>query len=97
MSVDGNWKVVVHSPMGARDFELAVKSNGGTFTGHSKGAMGESDVAGQVSGEVLTWSAKITNPMPLDLDFNVTVSGDELNGTVKLGALGDAKVTGNRQ
>lgn len=97
MSADGNWKVVVQSPMGAREFDLSIKTNGAVFTGHSKGAMGESDIEGQVNGDVLTWRSKITNPIPLDLSFTVTVSGDHLNGVVKLGVLGEAKVTGVRQ
>lgn len=96
MSADGKWNVVVHSPMGVREFELTVKTNGEVFSGHSKGALGENAVEGKVEGEVLSWKANITEPMPVVLDFSVSFSGDEVSGTVKLGAFGNAKVTGAR-
>ena len=95
-SADGNWKIVVHSPMGAREIDFAVKTHGDTFTARAVGDMGENDVEGQVNGDVLTWKASITNPVALDLEFEVAVKGDEMEGTVGLGSFGSAKVTGQR-
>jgi hypothetical protein len=34
--------------------------------------------------------------MSMTLEFTATVSGDEINGTVKLGAFGDATFSGTR-
>lgn len=96
MSVDGNWKITVHTPMGPREAELTVKADGDRFTGRLSGSVGENDIEGQLADSVLTWKSKITNPMPLDLDFSVTVEGDDLAGTVRLGLLGNADVTGKR-
>jgi hypothetical protein len=94
MSADGNWKVTINSPMGAQTVDVTITTNGDTFTGTTKGAMGEQAVDGKVSGDTLTWSAAITQPMTLE--FSATVSGDTMSGTVKLGAFGSAPLSGVR-
>ena len=33
MAVDGTWKLVVNTPMGAQESTLVVQSSGGTLTG----------------------------------------------------------------
>lgn len=96
MSADGNWKITINSPMGAQTVDASIKTNGDTFTGTTKGAMGEQAIEGKVAGDKLTWSASITSPMPMTLEFEATVSGDSLSGNVKLGAFGNASLTGVR-
>lgn len=96
MSADGNWNLVIHTPMGPRDVALHVATHGTTFTGKAAGPMGEAQVEGQVDGERLTWTTDITSPMPLKLRFDVAFVGDAASGSVKLGMLGDAKVAGER-
>jgi hypothetical protein len=51
---------------------------------------------GKVDGNNLTWSAKISSPMPMTLDFTGTVEGDKLSGSVKAGSFGSFPFTGNR-
>ena len=96
MSADGNWKITINSPMGAQTIEATLTTNGDTFTGSTKGPMGEPTVEGKVDGDTLTWSAAITSPMPMTLEFSATVSGDTLSGNVKLGAFGNAPLSGVR-
>jgi len=96
MSADGNWKITINSPMGAQTIEATLTTNGDTFTGSTKGPMGEQSVEGKVDGDTLTWSASITSPMPMTLEFVATVSGDTLSGNVKLGAFGNAPLSGVR-
>lgn len=96
MSADGNWKITINSPMGAQTIEATLTTNGDTFTGSTKGPMGEQTVEGKVDGDTLTWSASITSPMPMTLEFSATVSGDTLSGNVKLGAFGNAPLSGVR-
>lgn len=96
MSADGNWKITINSPMGAQTLDASITTNGDTFTGTAKGAMGENAIEGKVAGDVLTWSAAITQPMPMTLEFTATVSGDSMSGSVKLGAFGSAPLTGVR-
>ena len=96
MSADGNWKITINSPMGAQTVDATITTNGDSFTGITKGAMGEQAIEGKVSGDKLTWSTAITSPMPMTLEFDVTVAGDSLSGNVKLGAFGSAPLSGVR-
>ena len=52
MAVDGNWNIVMSTPMGERKASLSVKSAGGTLTG-TQGAEGNSTeiFEGTVSGD----------------------------------------------
>ena len=66
MSADGNWKVTINTPMGARTMAVAIKTSGDTFTGSVDSEMGAQEVTGKVDGDTLTWSTDITNPMPMN-------------------------------
>ena len=96
MSVDGAWKTSVNSPMGVQEGELEIASSGDSFTGKMKGRMGEQDISGKVDGDTLTWSASITSPFPMTLEFTVKVDGDNMSGSVKAGAFGSSPLTGTR-
>jgi hypothetical protein len=96
MSADGTWKVTINSPMGVQQGTLNVKTEGNTFTGSFDGQMGKQDVSGTVDGDKLSWKTNITSPMPLELTFNITVSGDSLSGAVQAGAFGSSPVSGVR-
>ena len=96
MSASGKWAVTVQTPMGPQDREFVLVVNGNAFTGTVSSPDGPRPIAGKVDGNKLTWSADVTNPMPLKLDFDVAVSGDAMAGTVKLGMMGNATVTGKR-
>lgn len=96
MSVDGAWKTTINSPMGAQQGTLTVVSNGDTFTGKMDGAQGSQDVSGKVDGDTLTFSAAITTPMPMTLEFTAKVEGDAMTGSVKAGAFGSFPLTGTR-
>lgn len=97
MSADGNWNLVVVTPMGDRQATLSVKTDGGVLKG-SQGADGNStDIFdGTVNGNDLSWKLSITDPMPITLEFTGTINGDELSGSVKLGAFGTASFSGTR-
>ncbi|HEY5204148.1 MAG TPA: hypothetical protein VIJ63_06070 [Roseiarcus sp.] len=96
MSVDGAWKTTINSPMGVQEGELNIASSGDSFSGTMKGRMGEQAISGKVDGDTLTWSASITTPFPMTLEFTVTVSGDSMSGSVKAGAFGSSPLTGVR-
>ena len=95
--MDGDWKLVLETPMGPQEAQLNVKATSdATFDGVMSGPSGEQTFAGAIEGETLVWQTDITSPMPLTLEFNVTVDGDTMNGGVKLGMFGNAPVTGTR-
>ena len=97
MSVDGNWKITLSTPMGPQDLTATFATQGDAFTGKAQNPMlGEMDFAGKVDGDTLTWGADITKPMPMSLQFNAKVDGDKMTGDVKLGAFGSATLTGVR-
>ena len=97
MAVDGNWNIVLSTPMGDRNTTLTLKSSGGTLTG-TQGAEGESTEIfdGTVNGDDVAWKVSITNPMPLTLAFTGKVSGDSISGEAGLGPMGSFPFTGAR-
>lgn len=96
-SVDGTWNTTMNTPMGAQQGTLTLASNGAELTGKLAGPQGEIDIVdGKVDGNNATWKAKLTSPMPMTLEFDAQVNGDEIKGNVKLGAFGNATFSGTR-
>ena len=50
---------------------------------------------GTVTGNALTWSSKVTQPMPMDVEFTATIDGSSISGNAK-SQLGSAPFSGNR-
>jgi hypothetical protein len=97
MAIDGKWEITINSPMGAQKATLDLKADGGTLTGTQTAMQGTQSVTnGKVSGNNLTWSASITSPMPMTLEFSGMVEGDKLSGSVKAGAFGSFPFNGGR-
>ena len=97
MAVDGNWNLVMSTPMGERKASLSITAAGGTLTG-TQGADGNSTEIfdGTVSGDNVAWKVSITNPMPLTLSFTGAVSGDSMSGEMGIGPMGSFPFTGSR-
>jgi len=97
MAVDGNWDLVMTTPMGDRNATLSLKSAGNTLTG-TQGADGNSTEIfdGTVNGDDVAWKVSITNPMPLTLTFSGTVDGNAMNGTADTGMFGSFPFEGTR-
>src|SRR6201986_641252 len=97
MAVDGKWEIVINSPMGAQKATLDLATSGATLTGTQQAAQGSGPLEnGKVDGNNLSWSAKISSPMPLTLGFTGAVDGDKLARSVKAGAFGSFPFTGTR-
>lgn len=97
MAVDGKWEITINSPMGAQKATLDLKSEGGTLSGTQTAMQGTQPVTnGKIDGNNLSWSAAITSPMPMTLEFAGTVDGDKLSGSVKAGAFGSFPFNGGR-
>ena len=97
MAVDGNWKITMSTPMGERNANLTLKSEGGTLTG-TQGADGQSGPIfdGTVNGDDVAWKISITNPMPLTLAFTGKVAGDAISGEMGVGMMGSFPFKGTR-
>lgn len=97
MAVDGKWMLKIKTPMGEQSGTLELKADGSSLTGTMSGNMGSVAIEnGSVAGEAVKWSAKVTSPMPITLEFDGKVAGDTLNGNVKLGAFGTSTFSGAR-
>ena len=98
MSVAGTYECVTKTPMGDQKSDVTINVDGDTFTGSNVGAMGSMDLEdGKVDGNKLTWSMKMTVPMPMTLEGEATVDGDALTGSVKAGAFGTFPMNGTRK
>ena len=98
MSVAGTYECVTKTPMGDQKSDVTINVDGDTFTGSNVGAMGSMELEdGKVDGNKLTWSMKMTVPMPMTLEGEATVDGDTLTGSVKAGAFGTFPMNGTRK
>ena len=98
MSVAGTYECITKTPMGDQKSDVTITVDGDTFTGSNVGAMGSMDLEdGKVDGNKLTWSMKMTVPMPMTLDGEATVDGDTQTGSVKAGAFGTFPMNGTRK
>jgi hypothetical protein len=97
MAIDGSWKIAMETPMGTRNATLALATNGGALTGKMSGDAGSIDIYdATASGNKVSFKVDITQPMALTLDFNATIDGDKLSGSVILGMFGNASLSGSR-
>jgi hypothetical protein len=97
MAIDGKWEITINSPLGAQKATLDLKADGGTLSGTQTAMQGTQSLSnGKVDGNNLTWSASITSPMPMTLDFSGAVDGDKLSGSVKAGSFGSFPFSGGR-
>jgi hypothetical protein len=96
MSADGTWKTTINSPMGVQEGTLTITTSGATFAGSMQTAQGAQEISGKVDGDTLTWGSKLTQPFPIDLEFTVKVSGDNMEGSVKAGSFGSSPLKGVR-
>ncbi len=97
MSFAGTWNIVMNTPMGAQNSTLTLAAEGAELTGKMVGTAGSADLKeGKIDGSKATWKASLTQPFPITLEFSAAIDGDAISGTVKLGAFGESKFTGNR-
>jgi hypothetical protein len=97
MTADGNWTLLVSTPVGERQSTLSVKAEGTTLNGSQMADGNSTEIFdGTVNGEAMSWKVSITDPMPMTLEFNGTINGDEVSGSVVLGEFGASSFSGTR-
>jgi hypothetical protein len=95
--IDGRWATVVDSPVGEQHVELDLAANGTGLTGTATQNGATNPIAaGRVDGSGLSWTVAVTQPFPMTLVFAVSVSGDDMTGTVTAGPFPAAPLTGHR-
>jgi|SRR5580698_2340446 hypothetical protein len=94
--VDGKWNITIKTPMGDKSGVLELKSDGNALTGSLSDAEHHATITdGRITGNNLSWSAKITEPMRMNFKFTATVEADRISGAAKH-LLGKATFTGTR-
>jgi hypothetical protein len=98
MSADGTWKLVMKTPIGERKSTLAMTTTGNALSGKLSNEEGNStDIFdGKASGNDVSFKAAVKNPMPLTLEFEGTIAGDKISGTVSASGVGNWPFTGTR-
>jgi len=95
-SVDGDWKMVLATPMGPQEMRGHFETSGETLSGHLVSPEGQQSFTGSVEGNRVKFDLKIEKPMKITLKYDLAVDGDRLTGKVKMGIFGSAKLTGER-
>jgi hypothetical protein len=91
------WEITLSTPMGPQVMTSQIFRDGDSFTGTiSSVEMGARDIAGKISGNMLTWTLSLTKPIAIKLSFQAQVEGGRMTGNVKLGMFGNAALTGKR-
>jgi hypothetical protein len=91
------WRCTMQTPAGPQEMTAHLVRNGKELTGRMESPMGGEDILdGKINGDTLTWTMKVSKPMPIKLSFDVKVDGDQMTGKVKLGIFGSAALTGHR-
>lgn len=98
MAVDGTYDITLVTPMGERPAKLTLAANGADLSGKFSGEQGEQDFeGGSVDGDAVKWSATINGAMgEMKLDFDGTVTGDDIAGDVQFGSFGSGTFKGTK-
>ncbi|GAB3158241.1 hypothetical protein GCM10027258_69110 [Amycolatopsis stemonae] len=99
--ITGTWRLRMKTPIGTIDAGYRFTETPGGTTGTAVGAGEESTLEDVVrtataDGERVTWRQRITKPLRLNLEYDVTVTGDTLAGHSRAGRLPRTRVTGER-
>jgi hypothetical protein len=94
-SVKGNWKMSVETSVGSGSPEFDLKHvDETTLAGTYKGQLGESAVKGTIKGNKIHLEFEISGNV---IEYDGTVDGDSMKGSVKLGSMGEGTFTGARK
>jgi hypothetical protein len=97
MDLIGDWDVTIKTPIGSLTVVYTFSDDGGiTGTATAKGeTVPLQDIV--AAGQRVTWRQSVTKPMRLNLEFDVVVDGNQLNGHSRAGRLPRSAVTGVRR
>ncbi|MEY4721475.1 MAG: hypothetical protein RIQ46_1200, partial [Pseudomonadota bacterium] len=94
--VDGDWKMVLATPMGPQEMTGHFETAGGSLAGYLESPEGRQSFDGQVDGNRVKFDLKVEKPMKITLKYDLAIEGDTLAGKCKMGIFGSAKVAGTR-
>ncbi|MFB2598485.1 hypothetical protein ACEXQE_11870 [Herbiconiux sp. P17] len=108
-ALPGRWALTMSTPVGRITAEMTFTDSGdgdggrdesditGTAVGKNETvALRDIRITPDGEAEHVTWRQSITKPMRLNLDFDVTITADEMHGHSRAGRLPRSTVTGRR-
>ena len=100
-TIAGTWLLRMKTPLGTIEAEYRFADEGGVLRGWAADGDATTALTGVVAvdspgGQRVTWRQRITKPLRLDLEYDVTVSGDTLAGESRAGRLPRTPVAGTR-
>lgn len=96
-SIDGEYDMVLSTPMGPQDMVMRLARDGGTVTGELSSPEGAMEFTGAYDAGRVTFDLKVTKPMKITLKYDLTVTGGNVAGTCKMGIFGKARVKGKKR
>lgn len=95
--VEGDWNVVLKTPMGPQAMMAHFDTDGTALSGYLSAPEGRQDFGGGTWAEGRAkFEVKVEQPMKITLKYDLGVEGDAITGKCKMGMFGSAKVTGER-
>jgi hypothetical protein len=96
-TVTGEWALEVTTPNGHVEYVLYMNQEGPRITGHLTSEYGETPVRVTLNGDAitLTWS-QAEGGKTIEIALTGTVKGDSINGTAKLGTVGQGPFQAER-
>ncbi len=96
VTVDGEWAMVMSTPMGDQAMTGRFVTDGDKLSGELLSPMGSQPFTGTVTGNRVKFDLAVEQPMKMTLKYDLTVDGDAIFGKVKMGMFGSSKLSGNR-
>jgi len=97
MSLSGKYECITKTPMGEQKTIYEITVEGNTFSGPNSGSLGTLDLEnGKIDGNKLTWTMRMTKPLPINFEGEVEIIDDQLSGIIKAGVMGSSEITGKR-
>jgi hypothetical protein len=94
MSIAGSWEVAIHTPMGDQLLSVDFTDDHTGVARYGQISAPLTDVS--VSGDTMTCSIVVTEPLPVTFRCSATVDGDTMTGTARAGVLGSFAMAGRR-
>jgi D-glucosaminate-6-phosphate ammonia-lyase len=96
-SIAGQWDVKLEFGRGSASHTLMLEQDGAKLAGTHRGEFSAGDLAGTVAGNTVRFRSSLpTIGSTVSFDFNGTVDGEKLSGTVNLGEYGQTSWTAQR-
>jgi hypothetical protein len=94
MSIAGTWDVTINTPMGAQAITLEFVDEQSGVARRGSDSVELQDVS--VSGDTVTCSVALIQPIRITAQCTLQIDGDSLTGTARAGFFGTFALTGKR-